>query len=72
MLILANDELFEFCVSCGEFGGNMKVFVEFVFRLIFVDLKLSQNPYMPTTIVLFMGYQMLCIFYLNIMNMKNV
>ena len=49
MLILANDELFEFCVSCGEFGGNMKVFVEFVLRLIFVDLKLSQNPYMPTT-----------------------
>ena len=39
MLILANDELFEFCVSCGEFGGNMKVFVEFVLRLIFVDLK---------------------------------
>ena len=30
-------------------GGNMKVFVEFVLRLIFVDLKLSQNPYMPTT-----------------------
>ena len=27
----------------------MKVFVEFVLRLIFVDLKLSQNPYMPTT-----------------------
>ena len=50
VLILANDELFEFCVSCGEFGGNMKVFVEFVLRLIFVDLKLSQNPYMPTTI----------------------
>ena len=49
VLILANDELFEFCVSCGEFGGNMKVFVEFVLRLIFVDLKLSQNPYMPTT-----------------------
>ena len=49
MLILADDELFEFCVSCGEFGGNMKVFVEFVLRLIFVDLKLSQNPYMPTT-----------------------
>ena len=38
VLILANDELFEFCVSCGEFGGNMKVFVEFVLRLIFVDL----------------------------------
>ena len=50
VLILANDELFEFCVSCGEFGGNMKVFVEFVLRLIFVDLKLSQNPYMPTTV----------------------
>ena len=50
MLVLANDELFEFCVSCGEFGGNMKVFVEFVLRLIFVDLKLSQNPYMPTTL----------------------
>ena len=49
MLILANDELFEFCVSCGEFGGNREVFVEFVLRLIFVDLKLSQNPYMPTT-----------------------
>ena len=49
MRILADDELFEFCVSCGEFGGNMKVFVEFVLRLIFVDLKLSQNPYMPTT-----------------------
>ena len=29
----------------------MKVFVEFVLRLIFVDLKLSQNPYMPTTVV---------------------
>ena len=28
----------------------MKVFVEFVLRLIFVDLKLSQNPYMPTTL----------------------
>ena len=27
----------------------MKVFVEFVLRLSFVDLKLSQNPYMPTT-----------------------
>ena len=52
VLILANDELFEFCVSCGEFGGNMKVFVEFVLRLIFVDLKLSQNPYMPTTLTL--------------------
>ena len=51
VLILANDELFEFCVSCGEFGGNMKVFVEFVLRLIFVDLKLSQNPYMPTTFI---------------------
>ena len=51
MLILANDELFEFCVSCGEFRGNMQVFVEFVLRLIFVDLKLSQNPYMPTTAV---------------------
>ena len=49
VLILANDELFEFCVSCVKFGGNMKVFVEFVLRLIFVDLKLSQNPYMPTT-----------------------
>ena len=53
VLILANDELFEFCVSCGEFGGNMKVFVEFVLRLIFVDLKLSQNPYMPTTFFCF-------------------
>ena len=50
VLILANDELFEFCVSCVKFGGNMKVFVEFVLRLIFVDLKLSQNPYMPTTL----------------------
>ena len=38
--------LFEFVVNLG---GNMKVFVEFVLRLIFVDLKLSQNPYMPTT-----------------------
>ena len=28
----------------------MKVFVEFVLRLIFVDLKLFQNPYMPTTL----------------------
>ena len=27
----------------------MRVFVEFVLRLIFVDLRLSQNPYMPTT-----------------------
>ena len=52
VLILANDELFEFCVSCGEFGGNMKVFVEFVLRLIFVDFGLAQNPYMPTTGIL--------------------
>ena len=27
----------------------MKVFVEFVGSVFFVDLKLSQNPYMPTT-----------------------
>ena len=27
----------------------MKVFVEFVLRLIFVDFGLAQNPYMPTT-----------------------
>ena len=27
----------------------MKVFVEFVGRGMLVDLKLSQNPYMPTT-----------------------
>ena len=27
----------------------MKVFVEFVEGVFFVDLKLSQNPYMPTT-----------------------
>ena len=39
--------LFEFVVNLG---GNMKVFDEFVLRLIFVDLKLSQNPYMPTTV----------------------
>ena len=37
-------------VSCGEKKGKFVVeFVEFVLRLIFVDLKLSQNPYMPTT-----------------------
>ena len=42
--------LFEFVVNLG---GNMKVFVEFVLRLIFVDLKLSQNPYMPTTFSVF-------------------
>ena len=35
----------------------MKVFVEFVLRLIFVDLKLSQNPYMPTTVVTFINKQ---------------
>ena len=29
----------------------MKVFVEFVGSVFFVDLKLSQNPYMPTTFV---------------------
>ena len=28
----------------------MKVFVEFVGSVFFVDLKLSQNPYMPTTL----------------------
>ena len=60
VLILANDELFEFCVSCGEFGGNMKVFVEFVLRLIFVHLKLSQNPYMPTTGARFHWGQLQC------------
>ena len=38
--------LFEFVVNLG---GNMKVFVEFVGSVFFVDLKLSQNPYMPTT-----------------------
>ena len=38
--------LFEFVVNLG---GNMKVFVEFVGRGMLVDLKLSQNPYMPTT-----------------------
>ena len=38
--------LFEFVVNLG---GNMKVFDEFVLRLTFVDLKLSQNPFMPTT-----------------------
>ena len=27
----------------------MKVFVEFVGSVFFVDLKLSQNPFMPTT-----------------------
>ena len=26
VLILANDELFEFCVSCGEFGGKPRSF----------------------------------------------
>ena len=29
----------------------MKVFVEFVGSVFFVDLKLSQNPYMPTTLI---------------------
>ena len=38
--------LFEFVVNLG---GNMKVFVEFVGSVFFVDLKLSQNPLMPTT-----------------------
>ena len=44
VLILANDELFEFCVSCGEFGGNMKVFVEFVLRLIFCWFEIVPEP----------------------------
>ena len=29
----------------------MKVFVEFVGSVFFVDLKLSQNPFMPTTLM---------------------
>ena len=49
MRILADDELFEFCGVCGEFGATERVFVEFVGSVFFVDLKLSQNPYMPTT-----------------------
>ena len=51
MRILADDELFEFCGVCGEFGATERVFVEFVGSVFFVDLKLSQNPYMPTTAV---------------------
>ena len=49
MFVLADDELFEFCVSCVKFGENRRVFVEFVGSVIFVDLKLSQNPLLPTT-----------------------
>ena len=29
----------------------MKVFVEFVGSIFFVDVRLSQNPYMPTTLI---------------------
>ena len=37
----------------------MKVFVEFVGSVFFVDLKLSQNPFMPTTDAKFSGREIL-------------
>ena len=38
--------LFEFVLKLGE---NRRVFVEFVGSVFFVDLRLSQNPLLPTT-----------------------
>ena len=44
------------CLSLFEFvlnlGGNIRVFVEFVGSVFFVDFGLAQNPLLPTTSML--------------------
>ena len=72
MFVLADDELFEFCVSCVKFGENRRVFVEFVGSVIFVDLKLSQNPLLPTTNAQFSVRENLeiCHFFCEVANFK--